>query len=142
MLSDRLSDDNREPVERSAMNTLPCRVHAFVCTNDRHGAARSCADGNSALLRSRLKQALKDRGWWGKEARVSTCGCLGLCAQGPNAVIFPGGRVLSGLCPDDAEQVLAAMADALAVPDGFLNDSANPDRGAKPRPGCPGVKPG
>ena len=36
----------------------PFVCHVFVCTNDRQGARKSCADGASPALRAALKKAV------------------------------------------------------------------------------------
>ena len=66
----------------------PYICHIFVCTNDRQGKRKSCADGKSGDVRSALKEESKKRGWTGK-VRVSQCGCMGLCEMGPNVIIYP-----------------------------------------------------
>lgn len=71
------------------MGNPPYKTHAFVCTNNRNGARRSCADGHSQEIRDALKKELKKLGLWGKTARVSSSGCLGNCAHGPNVYIYP-----------------------------------------------------
>ena len=66
----------------------PYLSHAFVCTNDRQGTRRSCADGDSHSIRMSLKEEIGSRGWKGK-IRVSQSGCLGLCDKGPNVLLYP-----------------------------------------------------
>ncbi len=90
--------------------TTPYACHVFVCVNDRHGARKSCADGGGNV---RLKDALKEefarRGLAGR-VRVSHCGCMGLCHDGPNVMLHPPGVWLSAASPED----LAAIADRVA----------------------------
>ena len=45
----------------------------------------------------------------GVAARVTACGCLGPCFDGPNAVVYPDGVWYGGLTADDA----AAIAEHL-----------------------------
>ncbi len=68
--------------------TMPYVCHVLVCTNDRHGERKSCADGDNPAVRKQLKDEVKKRGWLGK-VRVSQCGCMGLCAGGPNVAVYP-----------------------------------------------------
>ena len=63
----------------------PYLCHIFVCTNDRKGKRKSCADNDSRLVRFNLKEAVNNKGWKGK-VRVSQSGCLGLCANGSNVI--------------------------------------------------------
>ena len=80
-------------------NESPYIAHVFVCTNDRGGVRKSCADNNSPLVKSELKAAINANGWKGK-IRVSTSGCMGLCAQGSNVMIYPQKIWFSELTPD------------------------------------------
>jgi (2Fe-2S) ferredoxin len=92
----------------------PYIAHIFVCGNDRGGTRKSCADGGgSAGLREQLKQAVADRGWRPR-VRVSHAGCLGLCAQGPNVMIYPQGIWFAGVQPGDAQAILAEVERLLA----------------------------
>ncbi|MFH1810395.1 MAG: (2Fe-2S) ferredoxin domain-containing protein [Pseudomonadota bacterium] len=86
-------------------HTSPYLVHIFVCTNDRHGERPSCADGKGAELRQCLKQGVEERGLKPR-VRLSSSGCLGLCAKGPNVLIYPQGIWLAGQAPDDAPAIL------------------------------------
>ncbi len=62
-------------------NESPYVSHGFVCTNDRGGERKSCADNNSQLIKSKLKDAVNEKGWKGK-VRISTSGCMGALRQG------------------------------------------------------------
>jgi (2Fe-2S) ferredoxin len=85
----------------------------LICTNDRQGARKACADGAALQLREQLKElvrqaALHDR------VRVSATGCMGLCAEGPNVLIYPQGLWFSGVTPGDAPQLLATLEALVA----------------------------
>jgi (2Fe-2S) ferredoxin len=90
----------------------PYRCHVFVCTNDRGGRRKSCADGNSPEVRKRLKQAVAEKGLK-PQVRVSQCGCMGLCTDGPNVLLYPQGVWFSGVSEADVERILAVVEDAL-----------------------------
>jgi len=89
-------------------NESPYIAHVFVCTNDRGGERKSCADGNSQLLKTKLKEAVEAKGWKGK-VRVSTSGCLGVCGEGPNVMIYPQKLWFSGVTPDDVDAILSTI---------------------------------
>ena len=91
------------------MGKTPFKVHAFVCTNNRHGASKSCADGNSQEIKDLLKKQLKALGLWGKGVRVSTSGCLGNCAHGPNVYLYPQEISFSECTLDDVPAILDAI---------------------------------
>ena len=90
----------------------PYVCHVFVCTNDRKGERRSCADNNSPLIRKTLKEAMSARGW-DKHVRVSACGCMGLCGQGPNVILYPQKMWFSGVSADGTDQIIAEIAAIL-----------------------------
>ncbi|MFC1592137.1 ferredoxin [Thermodesulfobacteriota bacterium] len=92
--------------------SAPYQCHIFVCTNDRKGERKSCADGSSAAVRSQLKDAVKERGWLGR-VRVSQSGCLGLCMQGPNIILYPQKIWFSGVSTDDIPAILNRVAALL-----------------------------
>ncbi len=86
----------------------PYVAHVFVCTNDRGGARKSCADDNSELVKAALKRVVDEKGWKGN-VRVSTSGCMGLCATGPNVMIYPQKVLFSGVSPDDVDGIVSAI---------------------------------
>ena len=86
----------------------PFLSHIFVCTNDRGGERKSCADNNSQLVRSKLKDAVSEKGWKGK-VRISKSGCMGLCAKGSNVMIYPQKIWFAGVFPDDVEEIVSTM---------------------------------
>jgi len=93
-------------------NDSPYKCHIFVCTNDRQGKRKSCADGNSAQIRKILKEEVASRGWRPR-VRVSQCGCLGLCADGPNVILYPQKIWFSGLSETDVSEVVEAVEGIL-----------------------------
>ncbi len=90
----------------------PYAAHVFVCTNDRDGERKSCADNNSALVKSKLKEAVNKNGWKGK-VRISTSGCMGLCAKGSNVMIYPQKVWFSEVTPDDVDEIVSAIEHEL-----------------------------
>jgi (2Fe-2S) ferredoxin len=89
-------------------NESPFTAHVFVCTNDRGGERKSCADGNSQLVKAKLKEAVDSKGWKGR-VRVSTSGCMGVCATGPNVMIYPQKLWFSEVSPDDVDAIVSAI---------------------------------
>ncbi|MGD8292820.1 MAG: (2Fe-2S) ferredoxin domain-containing protein [Desulfobacterales bacterium] len=90
-------------------NESPYVSHVFVCTNDRGGKRKSCADNNSQRIKAKLKDAVNEKGWKGK-VRISTSGCLGLCATGPNVMIYPQQIWFSEVFPDDVNNIISVIA--------------------------------
>ncbi len=96
-----------------AQNESPFMAHVFVCTNDRDGERKSCADNNSKMVKSKLKEAVYDKGWKGK-IRVSNSGCMGLCAKGSNVMIYPQKIWLSNIYPDDVDEIISILERIMA----------------------------
>ena len=86
----------------------PYVCHILVCVNDRHGERKSCADGGTPAIKDYLKDQVEKRGWKPR-VRVSHCGCMGLCAKGPNVMIYPQGIWFSAVTLQDADAVLAGI---------------------------------
>ena len=91
----------------------PYLSHIFVCTNDRGGEKKSCADNESRLVRSKLKEAVNSRGWKGK-VRVTQSGCMGLCAKGSNVMLYPQKIWFAGVLPGDVEEIMSALEDIVS----------------------------
>ncbi|MBA2538646.1 MAG: (2Fe-2S) ferredoxin domain-containing protein [Deltaproteobacteria bacterium] len=64
------------------------RRHLFICTNPRASGKPACGERGVALVAA-VQNLLIARGT--PEPRVTSCGCLGPCFDGPNAVIYPDG---------------------------------------------------
>jgi len=94
-------------------NESPYVAHVFVCTNDRGGARKACADNNSPQVKAELKAAVNENGWKGK-IRVSTSGCMGLCAQGSNVIIYPQKIWFSDVSPEDVGEIMAALEGCMS----------------------------
>jgi (2Fe-2S) ferredoxin len=97
----------------AVQNESPYAVHLFVCTNDRAGERKSCADDHGLLIKAAIKKAVDEKGWKGK-VRVSASGCLGLCSTGPNVMIYPQKIWFSGVSPDDVESIVSAIERIIA----------------------------
>ena len=95
-------------------NESPWVAHVFVCTNNRGGERKSCADNNSLIVKSKLKEAVNEKGWKEK-VRISTSGCMGLCAKGSNVMIYPQKIWFSEVLPDDADEIIATIESIIAT---------------------------
>jgi len=91
-------------------NSYKC--HLFVCVNDRKGERPSCADGDSALIRLRLKEEAKKR-WSSGEVRVSQSLCMGVCDDGPNVVIYPQDIWFSRVTLDSVGAIIDRVGELL-----------------------------
>lgn len=95
-------------------NESPWVAHVFVCTNDRGGERKSCADNNSQLVKSKLKEAVNEKGWKEK-VRISTSGCMGLCAKGSNVMIYPQKIWFSEVLPDEVDEIISTIEHVMAT---------------------------
>jgi len=59
-----------------------------------------------------LKEAVNARGCTGK-VRISTSGCMGLCAKGANVVFYPQKIWFSGVVPEEVSEIMSAVAAVL-----------------------------
>ena len=89
-------------------NVSPWVAHVFVCTNDRGGERKSCADNKSQIVKSKLKEAVNEKGWKEK-VRISTSGCMGLCAKGSNVMIYPQNIWFSEVLPDEMDEIISTI---------------------------------
>lgn len=68
----------------------PFRFHIFVCTQQKPEGVASCdACGSGAVLES-LDGEIRALGI-ADDVQVTTCGCMGLCDEGPVLVVYPEG---------------------------------------------------
>lgn len=90
------------------------KQYFFVCTNERKpGTRESCgADHATRALARALRDEIKARGLK-REVRVTSSGCLGLCKEGPHAVLFPRGVLFAGFSEKDVPK----LADAIWTED-------------------------
>jgi|JI10StandDraft_1071094.scaffolds.fasta_scaffold126319_2 (2Fe-2S) ferredoxin len=85
---------------------VPPRPHLFVCTNRRpDGGRAACGSrGGEQVYQAVVAAALAARA----PLRITPCGCLGPCFDGPNAILYPTGVTWTGLTPADAASLVAA----------------------------------
>lgn len=90
---------------------FPFKAILFVCTNTRDEDGRvACANPGraGAKVRDMLKNEAAKRGLKGA-VRVSASGCMDLCEQGPNVMVFTekGERIVySGVTEADVPKIV------------------------------------
>ncbi len=90
--------------------TSPYERTVFVCTNKREGGRVACANegrDGEAICES-LKHAIKQAGLK-KKIRVARSGCLDLCEQGPNVLIYPDGEWCSRVTLEDVPALVKKL---------------------------------
>ena len=85
----------------------PFRLHLFVCTQQKPEGVTSCAAGSSFAVLGALDGELQKRGL-SNEVQLTTCGCLGLCDEGPVMVVYPAGVWYRRVQPSDVHEILEA----------------------------------
>lgn len=68
----------------------PFRFHIFVCTQQKPEGIVSCPASGSSGVFDALDRETQARGL-GHEVQLTTCGCMGLCDEGPVMVAYPEG---------------------------------------------------
>jgi (2Fe-2S) ferredoxin/predicted O-methyltransferase YrrM len=102
----------------------PFRFHLFVCTQQKPEGVPSCsAHGSSAVLDvlDREIRALD----LDNDVQLITCGCMGLCDEGPVMVVYPAGVWYRRVQPSDVSEIVAAhLRDGKPVDRLVWNDAA------------------
>ena len=68
----------------------PFRHHIFVCTQEKPEGVTCCPGAGSWGILGVLERELRSQGL-DDDVQVSTCGCLGLCDDGPIMIVYPEG---------------------------------------------------
>jgi len=75
------------------------RCHVMVCTGT--GCASSASPEILAAFEKEIKRCkLQD------EVQIIKTGCLGLCSEGPNVMVFPEGACYSHVTPEDVPEIV------------------------------------
>jgi (2Fe-2S) ferredoxin/predicted O-methyltransferase YrrM len=85
----------------------PFRFHLFVCTQQKPEGVPSCpASGSFAVLEA-LDREVQARGL-DNDVQLTTCGCMGLCDEGPVIVAYPAGVWYRHVQPSDVTEIVGA----------------------------------
>jgi len=68
----------------------PFRFHLFVCTQQKPEGVPSCPANGSITVLNALDREIQASGFGG-DVQLTTCGCMGLCDEGPVMVVYPEG---------------------------------------------------
>jgi len=68
----------------------PFRFHLFVCTQQKPEGVPSCPASGSFAVLDELDREIQARGLI-RDVQLTTCGCMGLCDEGPIMVVYPAG---------------------------------------------------
>jgi (2Fe-2S) ferredoxin/predicted O-methyltransferase YrrM len=82
----------------------PFRFHLFVCTQQKPEGVPSCAANGSFAVLNELDREIEARGLGG-DVQLTTCGCMGLCDEGPVMVVYPEGVWYRRVQPSDIPEI-------------------------------------
>ncbi len=102
----------------------PYRFHIYVCTQQKPEGVPSCpASGSFAVLEA-LDRETRGCGL-DREVQITTCGCLGLCDEGPMMVVYPAGVWYRRVQPSDVSEIVGThLRDGKPVDRLVWNDAA------------------
>jgi len=84
----------------------PYERHVFICENrrDADDPKGCCSAKGSGAIRDRLKQLAHEAGLKGR-VRINSSGCLGQCAHGVTAVVYPESVWYAHLTLEDVDEL-------------------------------------
>ncbi len=85
----------------------PFRHHIFVCTQEKPEGVTSCPNGGSFRILQALERELGSQGL-DNEVQVTTCGCLGLCDDGPVMITYPDGVWYHKVKEEDVAEIVSS----------------------------------
>ncbi len=80
------------------------KKHLFICINQK-ASGDCCGAKDAEFLLKEIKTELRDRGLW-DDHKVTKSGCLGPCAEGITATLYPDNLLITGLTKDSKDELL------------------------------------
>ncbi len=84
----------------------PYRFHVFACTQQKPEGAPCCSAQGALSLLDDLGREIRERGLDG-QVQLTTCGCMGLCEEGPILVVYPEGVWYRRVQASDIPEIVA-----------------------------------
>lgn len=78
----------------------PFAHHVFVCTQEKAEGVPCCSAKGSGRVLEALHRELARQGL-DRDVQVTSCGCLGICDEGPAMIVYPEAHLV---CRDDARR--------------------------------------
>jgi (2Fe-2S) ferredoxin/predicted O-methyltransferase YrrM len=85
----------------------PFHHHLFVCTQEKPEGVPSCPHNGSWQLLAALEREVAAQGL-DNEVQLSSCGCLGLCDDGPVLIVYPEAVYYHKVQPADAAEIVSS----------------------------------
>ncbi len=114
----------------------PFRFHLFVCTQQKPEGVQSCPASGSFAVLDAFDRETQARGV-NHDVQLTTCGCMGLCDEGPVMVVYPAGVWYRHVQPADVSEIVGAHlcggkpADRLVWNDGAAMKAMSVEHGEK-----------
>ena len=83
----------------------PFRFHLFVCTQQKPESVPSCSANGAFTVLNGLDREIQACGFGG-DVQLTTCGCMGLCDEGPVMVVYPEGVWYRHVQPSDVSEIV------------------------------------
>lgn len=84
-------------------NQRDIKKHLFVCCNKKENGEH-CGSKNPEAIIKELKMRLRENDLW-DEHKVSKSGCLGPCAEGISATLYPDNLLLTEISSEDTDSL-------------------------------------
>jgi (2Fe-2S) ferredoxin/ubiquinone/menaquinone biosynthesis C-methylase UbiE len=102
----------------------PFRFHLFVCTQQKPEGIPSCPASGSFAVLGALDREIQTRGL-DNDVQLTTCGCIGLCDEGPVMVVYPAGTWYRCVQPSDVSEIVGThLRDGKPVDRLVWNDAS------------------
>jgi (2Fe-2S) ferredoxin/predicted O-methyltransferase YrrM len=102
----------------------PFRIHLFVCAQQKPDGIPSCPASGSFAVLDALDHEIQARGLCG-DVQLTTCGCMGLCEEGPVMVVYPEGIWYRRVQPSDLSEIVGQhLCDGKPVDRLIWNDAS------------------
>jgi (2Fe-2S) ferredoxin/ubiquinone/menaquinone biosynthesis C-methylase UbiE len=106
--------------DEEAQSMEPFRYHVFVCDQQKPEGVPCCSARDSAQMLEALRREIAAQEL-ADEVQITVCGSLGLCARGPNMVVYPEGVWYSGVRPEDVPELVRTHFQEGRVVERLLN---------------------
>ncbi|MGB9104988.1 MAG: methyltransferase dimerization domain-containing protein, partial [Terriglobales bacterium] len=101
----------------------PFRFHLFLCTQQKPEGVPSCPASGSFAVLDALDREIRARGL-NSDVQLTTCGCMGLCDEGPVMVVYPAGAWYRHVRPSDVGEIVGThLRDGKPVDRLLWNDA-------------------
>jgi (2Fe-2S) ferredoxin/SAM-dependent methyltransferase len=102
----------------------PFRFHSFVCTQQKPEGIPSCPASGSLAVLGALDREIQARGLI-NDVQLTTCGCMGLCDEGPVMVVYPAGVWYRRVQASDVSEIVGThLRDGKPVDRLVWNDAS------------------